>query len=164
VGSIIAAWASRYVENIREVKEKPESQVLTSTGDEGFLTEILSGKHHLLADEPEYAGGSNLGPNPYDLLLASLGACTGMTLRMYADRKQWPLKEVKVYLEHEKRHAKDCEDCDNPKSKLDHIDKKIELDGDLDQAQKERLLEISTRCPVHRTLSSEIRIESSMVK
>ena len=159
-GGIIASWASRYIETADHELPVSDSQVLTRTGEKGYLTDILTGKHHLLSDEPLSIGGTDLGPNPYDLLLASLGACTGITLRMYADRKKWPLTEIKVHLEHEKRHAADCEDCDNPKSKIDHIEKKIELVGSLDQKQRERLLEISSRCPVHRTLSSDIRIKS----
>ncbi len=162
VGKMIAHWASRYIDTPDEQPATSESQVLTRTGEEGFLTDILAGKHHLLADEPISFGGTDLGPNPYDLLLSSLGACIGMTLRMYADRKQWPLEEVKVHLQHEKRHCVDSLDCQNPTSKLDHIDKVIELHGDLDKAQRERLLEISGRCPVHRTLNSEIIINSSL--
>lgn len=162
VGNMVAAWAARYIDPADDHTEIPESQVMTNTEEAGFLTDILTGKHYLVADEPQSAGGTDLGPSPYDLLLASLGACTGMTLRMYADRKRWPLKGVKVHLEHERRHAVDCEDCENPKSKIDHIDKRIELEGDLDQAQRERLLEISQRCPVHRTLSSDIVIKSEL--
>jgi putative redox protein len=161
-GSIIATWASRYLEVNEPTLPESDSRVLTRTGEDGYLTDILTGKHHLLADEPVSVGGNDQGPTPYDYLLASLGACTGITLRMYADRKQWPLEEVLVHLEHEKRHAADCEDCENPRSKMDHIDKKIELVGQLDQAQKERLLEISSRCPVHRTLSSDIIINSKL--
>jgi putative redox protein len=161
-GSIIATWASRYIDASQDQPTLAESQVLTRTGANGLLTDILTSKHHLLADEPESVGGSNQGPTPYDYLLAALGACTGMTLRLYADRKKWALQEVKVHLEHEKRHADDCRDCEDPKSKLDHIDKVVELSGDLDQKQKDRLLEISGKCPVQRTLSSEIRIESKL--
>ncbi len=162
VGNIVSAWASRYIDRGKEATYQSESQVLTSTGQEGFLTEVLMGSHQLVADEPQSVGGEDQGPTPYDLLLASLGTCTGMTLRMYADRKGWNLQEIKVHLEHEKRHAVDCQQCEKPGSKLDHIDKHIELTGDLDQGQRERLLEISTRCPVHRTLSSEVRIDSKL--
>ncbi|GJM29600.1 MAG: osmotically inducible protein C [Cyclobacteriaceae bacterium] len=161
-GKMIASWASRYIDAPESTELLLESQVLTRTGSNSLLTDILTGKHHLLADEPESVGGTNMGPTPYDYLLAALGACTGMTLRMYADRKKWTLEEIKVNLKHEKRHADDCEDCENPKSRLDHIDKEIELTGDLDQQQRERLLEISGRCPVHRTLESEIIINSQL--
>ena len=162
VGNMIAHWASRYLDTPDDQEISSESQVLTRTGEVGYATDILAGKHNLLADEPSSAGGTDSGPTPYDLLLSSLGACTGMTLRMYADRKQWPLEEIKVHLQHEKRHSVDSRECENPGSKLDHIDKVIEINGDLDKAQRERLLEISGRCPVHRTLSSEIVINSKL--
>ena len=161
-GNMIASWATRYITTSGISSTKSESQVLTTTGDSGYFTDILAGEHYLIADEPESVGGTDRGPTPYDLLLASLGACTGITLRMYADRKKWPLKEIKVHMEHEKRHVIDCEDCENPKSKIDHIDKVIELSGDLDDSQKSRLLEISERCPVHKSLKEKIVISSSL--
>lgn len=163
VGKMIAHWSSRYLDTPDEQQVSSESQVLTRTGETGYVTDILAGEHYLLADEPSSVGGTDLGPTPYDLLLSSLGACTGMTLRMYADRKRWPLKEVKVHLTHDKRHAADSQDCENPNSKLDHIDKVIEIHGELDKTQMDRLLEISARCPVHRTLSSRIIINSSLL-
>ncbi len=159
---MIAHWASRYLDTPDDQEVSSESQVLTRTGEVGYATDILAGKHHLLADEPSSVGGTDAGPTPYDLLLSSLGACTGMTLRMYADRKKWPLKEIKVHLQHEKRHSADSRDCEMPTSKLDHIDKVIEIHGDLDKTQRERLLEIPGRCPVHRTLNSEIVINSKL--
>ena len=113
------------------------------------------GKHSTLADEPERYGGDDRGPNPYDLLLASLGACTAMTLRMYADRKEWPLEGVRVRLRHEKIHAKDCESCESDSGRVSRIEKELVIEGDLDEAQRARLLEIADRCPVHRTLMQE---------
>ena len=161
VGEMIASWATRYIEIEEEQQLTSESQVLTSTGSE-FLTDVIARRHSFLADEPVTVGGGDRGPTPYDLLLAALGSCTGMTLRMYADRKNWPLEEVLVHLDHEKKHIADCENCEQPNSKLDHIEKKIQLKGDLDQEQRDRLLEISARCPVHRTLQSEIVINSTL--
>ncbi len=117
----------------------------------------------IVADEPESVGGTNLGPTPYDLLTASLGACTSMTLRMYADRKEWPLEAVTVDLKYRKIHAKDCEQCESGEGKIDHIEREISLEGDLDDDQKERLLEIADRCPVHRTLHSEIHVDTRLV-
>ena len=161
-GNMIASWATRYISFKQRSHPQPESQVLTTTGDSGYLTEILAGDHYLMADEPETLGGTDRGPTPYDLLLASLGACTGITLRMYADRKKWPLEEIKVHMSHEKRHLDDCEHCDNSTSKIDHIEKTIELSGNLDESQRARLLEISKKCPVHRSLLSEIVINSHL--
>lgn len=125
-----------------------------------FPTTITAGAHTLRADEPESAGGSDSGPTPYDLLLASLGACTAITLRMYADRKQWPLEGVTVRLGLERVHAKDCDDCESEAGWVTRIQRVVELAGEaLTDEQRTRLREIADRCPVHRTLTSEIRID-----
>jgi len=116
----------------------------------------------LVADEPEKVGGNDLGPRPHDFLLSALGACTSMTLKMYAGRKEWPLDSVRVTLRHDRIHAKDCEDCDKDTGMIDVIEKNIELMGDLSDEQRGRLLEISARCPVHRTLLNEIKIRSEL--
>jgi len=118
----------------------------------------VDGRFALSADEPEAAGGTDTGPDPYDYLLTALGACTSMTLRMYADRKGIPLRQVSVTLTHQKIYAKDCADCETKEGKLDRIERVISLDGDLDEAQHKKLLEIADKCPVHRTLTSEISI------
>ncbi len=112
--------------------------------------------------EPVAAGGGDNGPSPYDLLLAGLGACTSMTIRMYAERKQWPLAGLSVKLTHAKVHAEDCTDCDTKPGKIDRIERQITIEGDLDDAQREKLLEISEKCPVHRTLNSEVRIKTRL--
>ena len=132
-------------------------------GPSGLTQEVRVGKHSLLADEPERDGGTDRGPTPYDYLLISLGSCTTMTLRLYADRKKWPLESIDVELEHGKVHAKDCRDCETTTGKIDRIVKRIRLGGPLDEEQRQRLLEIADRCPVHRTLKSEIHIESVLV-
>jgi uncharacterized OsmC-like protein len=137
--------------------------VVVHGGATGFVQEVRAGAHLLRADEPADAGGTDTGPSPYDLLLAALGTCTSMTLRMYADRKQWPLEGVTVSLSHEKGHAKDCAECETRVGYLDRIQRRIELAGPLDDAQRQRLLEIANMCPVHRTLKSEIAISSSLV-
>jgi uncharacterized OsmC-like protein len=128
----------------------------------GFAQEIAVGAHRLAADEPTAAGGTDTGPNPYDLLLASLGACTSMTVALYARRKGWPLEAVTVRLRHAKIHAADCADCETREGMIDRIERDIELTGVLTDEQRVRLLEIAGRCPVHRTLRSEIDIRTRL--
>mgnify|MGYP001801656452 CR=1 FL=1 len=160
VGSMIASWAMRYIDLHQEEDLETDKQVVVHTGNEGYTTEIRAGKHRLLADEPESVGGSNLRPPPYGLLAAALGACTSMTLRMYADRKNWDLREVKVHLSHEKDYATDCENCEQDGTKIDVFDREIELVGELDEKQRQRLLQMADRCPVHKTLHSDIHVRS----
>jgi putative redox protein len=133
-------------------------------GEGRFAQEILVGPHRLHADEPRAVGGDDTGPSPYGLLLSALGACTTMTLRLYAERKQWPLERASVTLAHEKVHARDCEDCETREGKLDRIERAIRLEGELDAEQRARLLEIADRCPVHRTLHGEVRVETREVR
>jgi putative redox protein len=129
----------------------------------GFAQEIHAGLHRLHADEPASAGGTDTGPSPYDLLLAALGACTSMTVSMYARRKAWPLEEVTVHLRHSKIHAADCAECETREGMLDHIERDIHFAGPLTDEQRAKLLEIANKCPVHRTLTSEIDIVSRAV-
>ena len=129
----------------------------------GFAQEIHAGPHRLHADEPASAGGTDTGPSPYDLLLAALGACTSMTVAMYARRKAWPLEEVIVHLRHSKIHAADCAECETKEGMLDRIKRDIHFAGPLTDEQRTRLLEIANKCPVHRTLTSEIDIVSQAV-
>ncbi len=164
VASVLAAWASRYLPDSPEtdVAASEEGNVVVSENGEGLYGQrIVAGRHVLTADEP-IPLGLDTGPSPYDLLLASLGACTSMTLRMYADRKKWPLTNVSVSLRHSKIHAKDCETCETQTGRLDHVERSIEITGDLDDDQRQRLLEIADKCPVHRTLHSEVLISTSM--
>ena len=126
-----------------------------------FTQSVHVGEHRLLADEPEAIGGADRGPSPYEWLLGGLGACTSMTLTMYAERKGWPLRGVQVRLSHDRIHADDCADCETEKGKLDEIRVEITLEGDLDAEQRERLMQIAGKCPVHRTLTSEIKIRTS---
>lgn len=160
VGSMITAWVSRYIQTFTPSRLTTDKEVATRTR-QTFTTEIIADQHSLIADEPESVGGNDLGPDPYDLLTASLGACTGMTLRMYANHKGWPLDEVRVHLQHEKIYAEDCIHCENAKDKIDHIERIIELEGTLDDAQKKRLLEIADKCPVHKTLSTKTEITTT---
>jgi uncharacterized OsmC-like protein len=132
------------------------------TSEAGLAQDIVSGKHRWHADEPE-PHGTDTGPSPYELLLASLGSCTSMTLRLYAQRKGWDLQHVTVRLQHSRIHADDCAECETKQGYLDRIDRKIEVTGNLDETQKRRLLEIAEHCPIHRTLESEINIRTSLV-
>ena len=134
--------------------------VVASTGAGPFQQALLDGRHSLLADEPMAAGGGDSGPGPYELLLMALGSCTSMTVHLYAARKKWPLEQVVVRLKHAKVHADDCADCEDPKSRIDRIDKSLAFIGPLDEAQRSRLVEIAGQCPVHRTLTSRIDIRT----
>jgi len=128
----------------------------------GFAQEISVGPHRLAADEPVIVGGTDTGPNPYDLLLAALGSCTSMTVAMYARRKEWPLVAVTVRLRHSRVHAADCEASETRVGLLDHIDREVEFSGALSDEQRARLLDIADKCPVHRTLGSEIIVQTRM--
>ncbi len=165
VGAVTAAWARKYI-GAPAPKETADFHadggVTARTGKIGYVTEILASGHGMTADEPEDVGGTDLGPSPYGYLLAALGACSSMTLRMYADRKKWPLDAVTVRLTHKKIHAKDCDACESEKGMIDRIEREIDVSGPLDEAQRNRLLEIADRCPVHRTLTGEIVIRSSL--
>ena len=134
--------------------------VVASTGVGAFQQLLLDGRHSLLADEPVAAGGGDSGPSPYELLLMALGSCTSMTVHLYAARKKWPVEQVIVRLKHAKVYAEDCADCENPKARIDRIDKRLEFLGPLDEAQRSRLVEIADQCPVHRTLTSKIDIHT----
>lgn len=168
VGRILAAWAGRYLpekagEDGPAAAEKAEDgMVFVESGDTGFFNQVYSGVHRLVADEPRSVGGSDRGPTPYGLLLAALGACKSMTLRMYADRKKWPLESISVELEHQKIHAQDCGECESEKGQVDHIDVVLRVTGDLSDQQRRRLTEIADRCPVHRTLTSETVISTTL--
>jgi putative redox protein len=166
-GKVLASWASRYLpepaargdrDGEAAANGELEAGEVEVRSGHGFAQEVRTAHHRLAADEPEEAGGGDTGPNPYELLLASLGTCTSMTLRLYADRKGWPLEGAVVRLRHDRVHAKDCEDCEAKDGKVDVIERHLELAGDLDDEQRARLAEIAARCPVHKTLTSETRI------
>jgi uncharacterized OsmC-like protein/pimeloyl-ACP methyl ester carboxylesterase len=163
VAEIIAAWAERYVEPAAvapaaALSEAPRNVVVRETRASKFQQTVTTGPHQMLADEPVAAGGQDSGPGPYDFLLAGLGACTSMTMRMYADRKSLPLDRITVTLKHSKIHAADCAECETRDGMLDQIDRVIAIEGALDADARKRLMEIADKCPVHRTLTSEIRI------
>jgi uncharacterized OsmC-like protein/fermentation-respiration switch protein FrsA (DUF1100 family) len=161
--SVLAAWAARYVGSAAPADlAAPEDGVtVEATGEGIFQQRVTVGSHQFLADEPIASGGQESGPGPYDLLIAALGACTSMTIRMYADRKGWDAGRVRVVLHHQKIHAEDCADCETRGGMLDEISREITLPGDLDATQRARLMEIADKCPVHRTLHSEIKIRTT---
>lgn len=164
VGAMIAAWARRYVgppkEDVRMVR--PGDNVIVARTEQGYRTEIVANGHPLVADEPIRVGGTNQGPTPYELLASALGACTSITLRMYADRKMWPLEAVEVRLQHEKIHCEDCAEAGGPGAKIDHFIREITLEGELDEEQRGRLLQIADRCPVHRTLEHPAEVTTTL--
>jgi putative redox protein len=140
----------------------PEPSVVVRATGSGFAQEIVAGQHRLKADEPVTSGGTDTDPTPYQLLLAALGACASLTLGMYARRKNWPLEGIVVRLSHSKIHAEDCLECQTEAGMLDRIECELELKGSLTPEQRLRLFEIAEKCPVHRTLTSEIEIRSSL--
>ena len=146
-----------------KAEEIRKADVIVRGDARGFAQTIVAGTHQFVADEPLKVGGTDTGPGPYDLLLAALGACTSMTVAMYARRKGWPLETVTVSLSHSREHAGDCRDCETKEGLLDRIDRKIQVIGSLTAEQKQRLLEIADKCPVHRTLTSEIDIRTQIV-
>jgi uncharacterized OsmC-like protein/fermentation-respiration switch protein FrsA (DUF1100 family) len=160
--AVLAAWASRYLDAEPEPMESVPGVRVAEAGEGRFAQLIATGRHRFRADEPASVGGDDSGPGPYDLLLAGLGACTSMTLRMYAARKKWPLERVTVDLKHDKVHAEDCADCETKEGRIDRIERVITLEGPLDETQRARLLEIADKCPVHRTLHSEVWIETTL--
>lgn len=167
-GEVIASWAARYIDTVdREPMAQPEFQaadnrVTARTGEEGFRTEISANGFRLVADEPVNYGGTNEGPSPYEFLMSALGACTTMTVQMYARRKGWPLGEALVRLSHHKIHAEDCRDCESQDRRIDKFTRELELVGHLDQDQRLKLLEIAEKCPVHRTLTGDIRVDTTL--
>ncbi|HZC56652.1 MAG TPA: bifunctional alpha/beta hydrolase/OsmC family protein [Xanthobacteraceae bacterium] len=168
VAHVIAAWAERYLDIAQSMAAEvtpdettePGTVVVRETRSGNLQNQVIAGTHQFLADEPVNVGGMDSGPGPYDLLLAALGACTSMTVRLYADRKQWPLKRTTVRLKHGRIYAKDCAECETKEGMIDRIDRVISFEGELDAEQHKRLMEIADKCPVHRTLTSEVEIKS----
>lgn len=165
-GEMIGTWVGKYIKAPAPDPLKSEMPVVVRTGPKGYTTEVKMGRHGMLADEPDSVGGADLGPTPYDLLTAALGACTSMTLRMYADHKGWPVEDIIVHLEHGKVHAKDSgsEEEASKGGKIDQIIRKIEIDGDLTDEQRQRMMGIADRCPIHRTLHGDVRVLTSLLE
>lgn len=163
VANVIAAWATRYIEQAEERTDADVeigTVVVRETGQGKLQQEVLSGPHRFLADEPVQVGGDDSAPSPYDFLLAALGTCTAMTLRLYAERKKLPLERVSVKLTHNKIHVADCTNCETKEGMIDRIDRHLTLEGALTDEQRKQLMVIADKCPVHRTLTSEIDIRT----
>ena len=167
--SVMATWAARYL----PAPQRPDSGtspagpaghddvVVTESDARPYGQRIIAGGHQLVADEPAAIGGADSGPTPYDLLLAGLGACTAITVRMYAQRKGWPLRQITVRLRHQRIHGKDCADCETRTGQMDQIERELQFEGELTDSQRARLLDIAERCPVHRTLHSEVLVSTA---
>ncbi len=164
VAGLISSWSTRFLPE--EAVERPKvagGEIHVSEHNHKFSIDVFSDSHHWRADEPTKVGGNNTGPDPYEHLLAAVGACTAMTVRMYANRKKWPLDDVKIALRHAREYRVDCEGCDENPQQLDVIDRDIEFIGDLDDAQRKRLLQIADKCPVHKTLTGQLAIRTNSV-
>ena len=163
VGDVIAGWAARYLPAPDLNEELQTDHQVIARLDEGpFFTEILAGKHHIIADEPKDVGGQDMGPTPYELLTSGLGACTAMTVKMYASRKKWNLKEVKVHLDYSNQYVEDCEKCEEEDRKIEKVTRVLELHGELSAEERERLLQIANKCPVHKTLERAVSVETTL--
>jgi putative redox protein len=163
---VLAAWAGRYIaEDGSDERQAREGHVLVEELERPYTNRVVARQHGMLADEPRSAGAHDAGPTPYEFLLAALGSCTSMTLRMYADHKGWPLEHVSVSLTHSKVHAEECESCEQEDGKVDRIERELRITGsELDDAQRARLMEIADRCPIHRTLMGEKKILTRLVE
>jgi len=163
VANTITAWASRYIEHDQKsFPNAKKGEIIIGEGNHRFLREVSSDDHNWLSDEPKSSGGDNLGPDPYEQLLSALGTCTSMTLRMYANHKGLPVKDIQVQLSHSRQHVSDCENAENASCKIEVIEKTLTISGKLDESQQNRLLEIADRCPVHKTLLSDLKIETKI--
>ena len=165
VAKTIAAWVSKYVPFSDSAPKRlvDKGVVLVEEKNQRFTQHVYSDSHHWLADEPLSVGGDNKGPDPYEHLLAALGTCTSMTIRMYANRKKWPVDKIFVRLEHYRTHSEDCDHCDQPNQQIDVIERKIQFSGDLSEEQTNRLLEIADKCPVHKTLHNHLQVKTLLI-
>ncbi len=164
-GKVIAGWSSRYVNIPETPKISSQHHVVASLGDaEGFTTQMKVGNHYMVADEPESVGGNDFGPTPYELVSAGLSACTAMTIKMYVARKGWDLQNIEVHTSYDKKHMVDCENCEDPTAKIDTFEREIKLEGNLDEKQITRILQIADKCPVHKTLHSETQVITKLIK
>lgn len=164
VGKVIAGWSSRYMDIPETSKLNSQHHVVASLDNtEGFTTQMKIGNHSMIADEPESIGGNDFGPSPYELVSAGLSACTAMTIKMYMARKGWDLQNVEVHTSYSKSHAADCENCEDPNAKIDTFEREIKIEGDLDEKQINRILQIADKCPVHKTLHSQTQVITKLI-
>lgn len=160
VGEVISAWSLKYLEFPERSIPETQEQVVANLGSESFTTEIKAGEHFFVADEPKSMGGNDFGPTPYELISAALAACTSMTIQMYTRKKQWPLKNVETHVNYARSHGEDCKDCNKDSSRIDTFERLIVVEGDLDEFQRKKILEIANKCPVHRTLEQKAKIKT----
>ena len=159
VGNVIAGWATRYLDVPEITMLKSDHHVVANLdGGEGYTTHMKVGSHYMVADEPTEVGGNNFGPTPYELVSAGLAACTAMTIKMYVARKGWDLQNVEVHTSYDKKHKADCDNCESPTAKIDTFEREIKVTGNLDEAQKAKIMEIADKCPVHKTLHTETQV------
>ena len=165
-GNVIATWSLRYINVPEDSKLRSQHQVVASLDNTpGFTTQMKVGDHYITADEPENVGGNNFGPTPYELVSSGLAACTAMTIKMYVARKGWDLQNVEVHINYDKRHKEDCEACENDSSaRIDTFEREIKLEGNLDEKQIARIMQIADKCPVHRTLHNEVQVLTKLIQ
>ncbi|WP_109300290.1 bifunctional alpha/beta hydrolase/OsmC family protein [Aquimarina sp. AU474] len=164
VGNVIAGWSSKYIDIPEVQKINSKHDVVASLGNaKGYTTQMKIGNHYMLADEPESVGGNDFGPSPYEFVSAGLSSCTAMTIKMYVARKGWDLQNVEVHTSYGKTHAEDCENCEDPTAKIDTFQREIKLEGNLDEKQIARILQIADKCPVHKTLHSETQVITKLI-
>ena len=163
-GEVISSWAKRYINFPKEENIRSKHQVVASLDvEDGFTTKMKIGDHYFVADEPESVGGKNFGPNPYDFVSAGLAACTAMTIKMYTSFKKWDLEKVEVHTSYGKKYADDCENCEVDGAKIDTFTREIKITGNLDDKQRARIMNIADKCPVHKTLHNEVKIETTLI-
>ena len=163
-GEVIASWAKRYIPFPKENVIRSKHQVVASLNvEDGFTTKMKIGDHFFVADEPESVGGNNFGPNPYEFVSAGLAACTAMTIKMYTSFKKWDLEHVEVHTSYDKKYAEDCENCESNTAKIDTFTREIKITGNLDEKQRDRIINIANKCPVHKTLHNEVNVETKLI-
>jgi putative redox protein len=166
IGKVISSWAQRYLDSNKKNEDlQSDHDVIASLDyEDDFTTDMVLGDHKMFADEPQDAGGKNLGPSPYEFLSAALASCTAMTIQMYAKRKKWSVDNVEVHITHQKDHCQDCKSLNDENSKIDIFQRELVLKGDLDENQRQKLLVIADKCPVHKTLHADVEVKTRLIE